>query len=240
MSKKLTKEEIIQISHDWDYAYSDYQIESYVIATGIVDYRKAKQCLIEIEQRQQAYEDVNFSIKKGEAEIEIKQYELSQETVPAKKKLIEIEIEEKQNHQLRNNRRLKGILQEQQRFIDQFNKYATTHEDVQLLKDNADSEERKYWIARMGKQAAQEMLSYGKIGTGNMESIMQMPSEDQMKVITGALDYTKKMETGIISLEKEIETKLIDQLKQNEIDLIPELNNSVANDAQKLLGTSKS
>lgn len=240
MSEKLTKEEIIQISHDWDYAYSDYQIESYVIATGIVDYRKAKQCLIEIEQRQQAYEDVNFSIKKGEAEIEIKQYELSQETVPAKKKLIEIEIEEKENHQLRNKRRLKGILQEQQRFIDQFNKYATTHEDVQRLKDNADSEERKYWIARMGKQAAQEMLSYGKIGTGNMESIMQMPAEDQMKVITGALDYTKKMETGIISLEKEIETKLIDQLKENEIDLIPELNNSVANDAQKLLGSSKS
>lgn len=241
MSDKLTKDEIIQISHDWDYAYSDYQIESFVIATGVVDYRKAKQCLIEIEQRQQAYEDVEFSIKKGVAEIEIKQEELAAETSPARKKLIAIEIEEKEMHQERNRRRLKGIETEQQRFIDQFNKYATTHEDVKLLKDNAEQEERKYWIARMGKQAAQEMLSYGKIGTGNMESIMQMPAEDQVKVISGALDYTKKMETGIVSLEKEIETNLIEQLKNKvDLELIPQLNDSVANDAQKLLGSSKS
>jgi len=241
MSDKLTNDDIIQIAHDWDYAYGEYQIENYVVNTGIVDYRKAKQCLVEIEQRQQSWEDVNFAIQKLEAEIEIKHEELAEETSPGRKKLLLAEIAEKENHQLRNARRLNGIDVERQRFIDQFTKFVTTHDDVQRLKDSASSEERKYWIARMGKQSAQEMLTYGKIQPGNLESIMQMPPEDQIQVISGALDYTKKMETGIISMEQEIESNLIEQLKNKvDLELIPELNNSVANDAQKLLNSTKS
>lgn len=240
MSNELSKEEIIQLSHNWDYAYSDYQIESFVVNTGVVDYRKAKQCLIEIEQRQQSIEDQEFTIRKLDVEIEILKESLDDETSPNKRKLIEIEIEEKENFQKRNHRRLAGMNTEQQRFVDQFRKYATTEEDVKALKDNADEEERKYWIARMAKQGAMEMLSYGKIGTGNMESIMQMPLEDQEKVITGALDYTKKMETGIVALEKETEQNLIQQIKNNEnIELIPLLKDSVAKDA-KLLDSPKS
>lgn len=240
MSKELSNEEIIKISHDWDYAYSEYQVENFVVNTGVVDYRKAKQCLIEIEQRQQAYEDVEFGQRKSAAEIEILKESLSQETSPAKKSLIEIEIEEKQNHLVRGERRLKGIRTEQLRYIEQFKKFAKTDDEVKQLKESSVEEERKYWIARMGKQAAMEMLSYGKIGTGNMESIMQMPKEDQMQVISGALEYTKKMETGIIAIEQDIEKTLIDLLKnQKDVELIPTLANSVAKNA-KLLGTSKS
>ena len=240
MSNELSKEEIIKLSHDWDYAYSDYQIESFVVNTGVVDYRKAKQCLIEIEQRQQSIEDQEFTIRKLDVEIEILKESLDEGKSPNEKKLIEIEIEEKENFQKRNHRRLLGMKTEQERFVAQFRKYANSAEEVEDLKASVDEEERKYWIARMAKQGAMEMLAYGKIGTGNMESIMQMPQEDQMEVISGALDYTKKMETGIIALEKDIEKNLIEQLKnQADIEFIPKLNDSVAKDA-KLLDSPKS
>jgi hypothetical protein len=241
MSNNLSREEIIKAAQDWDYAYSDYQIESYIVNTGVTDWRKAKQCLIEIEQRQQSYEDIEFAGKKNAAEIEIKKEELQQEESPAKRSLIEIEIREKEVHLERNQRRLKGIKQELDRFIEQFQQYASSQDDIKLLNESSPEEERKYWIARMAKQGAMEMLAYGKIGAGNMESLMQMPTEDSFEAIHGALDYTKKMETGIIALEKEVEHNLIEQLKQSKDEdiTIPKLTDSVAKNA-KLLGSSKS
>ena len=41
--------------------------------------------------------------------------------------------------------------------------------------------EKNYWITRLGKQSAIDMLSYGKISSGNMDSITNMPSEDSRK-----------------------------------------------------------
>lgn len=242
MSKELSREDIIKVAQDWEYAYSDYQIENYVVNTGVTDWRKAKQCLIEIEQRQQSYEDIEFAGRKNAAEIAVKEEELSQETSPAKRKLLEVELEEMQLHLERNRRRLKGIKQELDRFIDQFTKLAQTEEDVKLLKQVSPEEERQYWIARMAKQGAMEMLTYGKIGTGNMESLMQMPTEDSFQAIAGALDYTKKMETGIIALEQEVQQQLIEELKQSKDEdiNIPKLSDSVAKNAQKLLGSSES
>lgn len=242
MSKELSREDIIKVAQNWEYAYSDYQIENYVVNTGVTDWRKAKQCLIEIEQRQQSYEDIEFAGRKNEAEIAIKQEELENEISPAKRKLLEIELEEMQVHLERNRRRLKGIKQELDRFIEQFNKLAKTEDDVKLLKEVSPEEERKYWIARMAKQGAMEMLTYGKIGTGNMESLMQMPTEDTFQAIAGALDYTKKMETGIIALEHEIEQALIADLKDSKDEeiTVPKLLDSVAKDAKKLFGPTES
>ena len=37
--------------------------------------------------------------------------------------------------------------------------------------------ERDYWVSRIGKQSAIDMLSYGK-RSGNMDSITNMPGED--------------------------------------------------------------
>jgi len=242
MSDELSRDEIIKVAQDWDYAYSDYQINSYIVNTGITDWRKAKQCLVEIEQRQQSLEEHKFSSRKLEAEILIKKEELESETSPAKKSLLKIQIEEDQYNLERSVRRQAGIKRELDRFIEQFQMFARTQDDVDKLIANSPEEEKKYWIARMGKQAAMEMLTYGKIGTGNMESLMQMPEEDTFQAIQGALDYTKKMETGIIALEKETEQQLIEQLKQNNMDenIIPKLTDSVGGNAQKLLGTSES
>ena len=35
----------------------------------------------------------------------------------------------------------------------------------------------------MGKQAAMDIISYGRIGSGNMTSIMDMPEEDQVETL---------------------------------------------------------
>jgi len=240
MSADYSDDELIKYAFDFDYAYSGYQMDSYVVNTGITDWRKAKQCLIEIEHRTQAMEDHGWNLKKMEAETDILREELEQETSPARKKLKQIEIDEKVEGAARTRRRIDGIIRERSRLIETFRKAVPNKEKMLELSENVEEKERQYWISRIGKQAAQEMLSYGKIGTGNMESIMQMPHEDQAKIIKGALEYTKQMETGIISLEKEVEQKLIEQLKEKQdLDIIPKLEDTIEKNA-KLLDTPKS
>lgn len=240
MSATYSDDELIKYAFDFDYAYSQYQMDSYVVNTGITDWRKAKQCLIEIEHRTQAMDDHGWNLKKMEAETEILREELAELTSPARQKLKQIEIDEKTEGAARTRRRIAGIKRERDRLIETFRKAVPSKTELDDMTQNVDQKEREYWISRIGKQAAQDMLSYGKIGTGNMESIMQMPHDDQEKIIKGALEFTKKMETGILTLEKEVEQKLIEQLKdQKDIDLIPKLEDTIEKNA-KLLDSPES
>jgi hypothetical protein len=240
MSATYSDDELIKYAFDFDYAYSQYQMDSYVVNTGITDWRKAKQCLIEIEHRTQAMDDHGWNLKKMEAEIDILKEELAELTSPARQKLKQIEIDEKTEGAARTRRRIDGIKRERDRLIETFRKAVPSKTELDEMTQNVDQKEREYWISRIGKQAAQDMLSYGKIGTGNMESIMQMPHNDQEKIIKGALEFTKKMETGILTLEKEVEQKLIEQLKdQKDIDLIPKLEDTIEKNA-KLLDSPES
>jgi hypothetical protein len=240
MSNELSKKDIIDFSLDFDYAYSHYQMGSYVVDVNITDWRKAKQCLIEIEHRTQSIEDRTYDDKKKAAQIEIKKEELAQETSPARKKLLEIEIEEFQNHLERNRRRIGQIENERDRFIEEFKALMPDKTSMEDMKNNIEEKEREYWISRMGKQAAMEMLAYGKIGTGNLESIMHMPHQDQAKIIRGALEYTKQFETGIVAIEKDVEQRLLNMLKEKQdLDLVPKLEDTVQQNA-KLLDSPES
>lgn len=240
MSNELSKKDIIDFSLDFDYAYSHYQMGSYVVNTNITDWRKAKQCLIEIEHRTQSIEDRTYDDKKKAAEIEIKKEELEAETSPAKQKLLKIEIEEFELHLERNRRRIKQIENERDRYIEEFQAIMPDKTSMEEMKNNTEEKEREYWISRMGKQAAMEMLTYGKIGTGNLESIMHMPHQDQAKIIRGAIEYTKQFETGIVAIEKDVEQKLIAMLKDKEnLDVVPKLEDTVQQNA-KLLDSPES
>ena len=240
MSDDLSNEDIIKFSLDFDYAYSHYQMGSYIVENNITDWRKAKQCLIEIEHRTQSIEDRTYDDKKKRAEINIKKEELESEESPAKRHLLEVEIEEFELHLARNQRRISQIIQERERFMEQFKKFMPNKTAMLEMKNDIEGKEREYWISRMGKQSAMEMLAMGKIQPGNLESIMHMPHEDQEKILRGALEYTKQFETGVVSIEKDVEQKLIGMLKENkDLDIVPKLEDTVQTNAN-LLDSPKS
>jgi|TARA_B110000902_G_scaffold95452_1_gene112992 hypothetical protein len=48
--------------------------------------------------------------------------------------------------------------------------------------------EREYWILRMGKQSAMDMIAYGKVGVGNIDSLTMMDKDAQRKALGMAAD----------------------------------------------------
>jgi hypothetical protein len=48
--------------------------------------------------------------------------------------------------------------------------------------------ERDYWILRMGKQSAMDMIAYGKVGVGNIDSLTMMDKDAQRQALGMAAD----------------------------------------------------
>ena len=72
----------------------------------------------------------------------------------------------------------------------------------------------------MAKQAMLDMISYGRVGTGNLDSILMMSPEQQKEVMALASSYTVTMDRNITTLmglaatnQDMIDTNLKDQFK---------------------------
>jgi len=102
---------------------------------------------------------------------------------------------------------------------------------------NNPEEERKYWIARMGKQAALDLLASGRITVGNMDSIAMMSEEDQVQTLKVAIQYSGLMNVGLVKLQQEM-IPYLQQLEKNSDRILPTFdgieNNLNINLAEKL------
>ena len=58
------------------------------------------------------------------------------------------------------------------------------------LNDKKLEEEEKYWVARMGKQAAIDILAYGRITSGNLDSMSMLPEEQQLQILSIGFQYS--------------------------------------------------
>ena len=74
-------------------------------------------------------------------------------------------------------------------------------EDIQRYFDQDPEEERKYWIARMGKQAAMDILSFGRISTGNLDSIAMLPEEEQLQILSIGFQYSNLLGGQLAKIE---------------------------------------
>jgi len=92
-------------------------------------------------------------------------------------------------------------------FVEAIQSIFDSEEELEEFLNNPE-EERKYWIARMGKQAAMDLLSTGRISTGNMDSIAMMEESDQVHTLQVAIQYSSLMGVGISKIQEEMNPHL--------------------------------
>ena len=93
-------------------------------------------------------------------------------------------------------------------FLSIIKKYVDKEEDIKYFTSFNDDEERAYWVARLGKQAAMDIVSYGRIGSGNMESITMMPERDQAQALQIAVRFSNMVGTGIDKISRQLQPEL--------------------------------
>ena len=196
------------VESNMDYGMTHEQIKNFVVNSHVTDKRKLRQVLVEVERRNHDRKKVVLDKKRKEVEIARLQDRLNVTDDPYERQLMEFDIEE---YKLDLNKFQVSLHQydnEMAAFMDWINKNWSSMEEVEKASEYTEEDERKYWIARMGKQAAMDVYTTGKIGTGNLDSIAMMREDDQFATLNVAMQYSGLLNVGIAKIQNELKPHL--------------------------------
>lgn len=220
----LTKKDfdVLSASMRFDSGMTEYECEHFVADPQLTPWRKVRQALMELETRYHAYMENRNSLRK--AEILRKRLNRDMPLLPDEldRELMQIDMEKNDYDIGIWKRKLRQSELELKYFLNVVDKYVDEEHPLEYYCQENHQEVRMYWIARMGKQAAMDIISYGRIGSGNMTTIMDMPEEDQVETLGVAVQYSGMIGGGIDKLNKMIAPKLQAQLAQDGI-VMPKL-----------------
>ena len=114
---------------------------------------------------------------------------------------------------------------EMEAFMEWVNKKYGDFEDLKKASVYNEEEERKYWIARMGKQAAMDVYVTGRIGLGNLDSIAMMREEDQYATLNIAMQYSGLLNAGISKIQNELKPQMDKMMIDGSAPRIPTFDN---------------
>ena len=188
------------------WSMSDFQSRYFVVNSQVTDYRRVRQALLEIETRIAAKKQITRDSKRSEINLKIKERELEIETRDLEKQLILLDIDQYKYDASVYAKKLRVVEEELEGFTNLVMEIVGSIEDLESYTQHNEALEREYWIHRMSKQAAVDMVTTGRIGAGNLDSIAMMSPEDQAMTIGSALVNSKKLTTGINNIQEAIDS----------------------------------
>lgn len=201
---------LLDIAEQISFSLPKYKADNFVGGAQITPYAKLRQWLIELRSREDIVEHLEYLLRKKEIEIQLEHEKMEFVTEPLRKELVELGIKDMHIDLRKYQRNLKDAYRERQIFIDLIKDFLETDDSKmpngqslmevfnnQLLEDKY---EKDYWSVRMAKQAMLDMISYGRVGTGNLDSILMMSPEQQKEVMALASTYTVAMDRNITTL----------------------------------------
>jgi hypothetical protein len=201
---------------------TDFQSKYFVANSQITPYKKVRQALMELEVRYHAYFEINNSLKK--AEILDKKFARDIEAnldvgLDLEAEMLKVDKDKNLYDITIWKRKMRQSEIEIKTFLDIIKEHAPDQESLEyFLRDNPE-EERKYWILRMGKQAAMDILSFGRLGTGNMDSIAMMDREDQIETLTIAIQYSGIVNANVAAISDNVQKQVNELIAANQLEL---------------------
>lgn len=230
---QLSTQDIVEFVTDNAYPMSDFQCQQFVINSHVTTYRQVRQALMEVEARTNNINKMTTDLKKLDVQRRMMERDLSNEEDELKRELIQIDLEVLNDNikVIQKNRQTFEI--ERERFAKFIKDTVPEKETLKLLKDNNEEEERKYWIMRLGKQAALDIIANGRVATGNMDAIMMLPQSEQINALHVALSFSKSLTQDMVRLDQSISSQpLLTQAERFDKESVQRLLNNLQNGDQ--------
>ena len=207
---------------DWTdsqfFGQTEYQNKYFVVNSQVTPWRQMRQAVMEIQTRLNAVQKVTIQYKRTLNDIERTKSEMAEEENKFYKQdkeyeleLLYIDLQVWDNKMRQSKQEIDGLL----RIIkEKLGKKPDDDYDFEELKETVlnkeieEKEEHKYWIARMAKQSALDLLTTGRLQAGNLDSMLMMSPEDQAAVTDLALTYSTAMNINIGKLKDAAEKKV--------------------------------
>ena len=185
-----------------------YQCKHFVADTQLTPWRKCRQALLELETRYHAYIEVKHSLRKAQIQLKMIMRDMENETDDLQKELQACEASKVEYDVTIWKRKYRQSQVEMDSFLKIVKDYIKQEEDIPHFIEMNDKEEAQYWVARMGKQAALDIISYGRISSGNMDSIALMPETDQVEALKIAVRYSTMIQGCLDKLNVQLQPEL--------------------------------
>jgi hypothetical protein len=201
----LENTDIMKLAEEYGgWSMSDFQSRYFVVHSHVTDYRRVRQALMEIETRIAALKQIERNMKRNDIKIKIQLAEIEKEPDSLKKELLEVDIDQWQYDNSVYKNKLRICNEEIDQFCKIIKEFVPNKEKLETYKEHDEEKEKEYWITRMGKQAAMDMMALGRIGQGNLDSIAMMPLQDQENTIKLAVAYSLTLNKAIEYIEDDM------------------------------------
>ena len=213
------------VEDNMDFGMTHEQIKNFVVNSHVTDKRKLRQTLTEISTRNHERKKLFLDIERKKIKIEQLEAGLEIEDDPYARRLMQCDIDEFKLDIGRFKIAVHQSSNELQAFMDWVNKKYDSMEELIEAAQYNEEEERKYWVARMGKQAAMDVYCTGRIGIGNLDSIAMMREEDQFATLNIAMQYSGLLKAGIGKIQNELKPQMDKMMVDGSAPRIPTFDN---------------
>ena len=213
------------VEDNMDFGMTHEQIKNFVVNSHVTDKRKLRQTLTEISTRNHERKKLFLDIERKKIKIEQLEAGLEIEYDPYARRRMQCDIDEFKLDIGRFKIAVHQSSNELQAFMDWVNKKYDSMEELIEAAQYNEEEERKYWVARMGKQAAMDVYCTGRIGIGNLDSIAMMREEDQFATLNIAMQYSGLLNAGIGKIQNELKPQMDKMMVDGSAPRIPTFDN---------------
>lgn len=212
-------QEILEYSMNKEWSNPKFKMRWFVGETQITPFSKLRQWLLEVKSREEAIEKLEYDIEKWQIQIDRHLHLAKNATDEFDRREHELEARELGRTQVMTRRRLVNWYLERQTIIDLVTEFlksdeallpdgsGRTYMDI-MDTDEEDYYEAEYWTNRLAKQAATDLLFYGRVGTGNMDAILSMAPQQQTDTLALAMSYGTQLQKINADIQLEVDNKL--------------------------------
>lgn len=171
---------------------SDFQMKQFVINAQLTPVKQLQQVVMEAEVREENLRKAEYEDKKNQLKIEILKKKREREVDPLYQMEIDLEIHQLEEKIYLNVKEVKRINNELNTFYEVL-QYFNDNFDIGEMLSMKDTLEIDYWVKRLGRQAGLDIVSTGRISTGNLQAMLDLPEEIFHVTLQEALKITNEM-----------------------------------------------
>jgi len=191
---------------------SKVQMENFIFSMQITTTKVAFQFINELQTRFNSLKGSILHVEEKEAERMILEEEKEVAKTDGEVKLKKALIGKKDHEINMTEAKIRQSKKEIELITESLNKYelATGNKLTEMDFENED-DDRDYWMRRLSKQAGLDIISTGRISTGNMEALMVLPGTDSDKVLSNAIAISLSLTSDMEHKEKMLLAKVTEK-----------------------------
>ena len=196
---------LIKVAMNKEWTNPKFKLKWFVGQAQITPFAKFRQWLLEIKAKEESIENMEYEIAKHEVECERFRRMAAEAIDDLDRRLAELELWNRERLSYTSKRRLQDWYLERQHLIDLCTEFMASEEaklpdgsgrtymDIMNTSEE-DVYESQYWTNRLAKQAACDMIFYGRINSGNMDAILMLSPDQQSETLALTVNFATKLQ----------------------------------------------